>query len=180
MKPESISQLRDIHGLDPISWWPPAPGWWLTLGALIVFAWISVKLFHNLRRYPFGSWQRDAWRQCRALKASANKLSERELATDISELTRRIAIARMGREHTAGLSGEAWLQWLQTNDPHGFNWSGEGEMLLTLPYAPPGIDPSQKNQLIKLLDALMEWADYRNRVNPFVLHEALHHEAQKS
>ena len=35
MNPELVTQLRDIRGLDPVSWWPPATGWWL-LAALCI------------------------------------------------------------------------------------------------------------------------------------------------
>ena len=28
--------LRDVHeGVAP-AWWPPAPGWWLLLGAIVI------------------------------------------------------------------------------------------------------------------------------------------------
>ena len=30
--------LRDVHeGVAP-AWWPPAPGWWLLLGAIMIVA----------------------------------------------------------------------------------------------------------------------------------------------
>lgn len=32
---DPLSQLRDIHLPDPISWWPPAPGWWI-LAVIVV------------------------------------------------------------------------------------------------------------------------------------------------
>jgi len=31
-----LQELRDIRGLDPLPWWPPAPGWWLVLAAALV------------------------------------------------------------------------------------------------------------------------------------------------
>ena len=61
-----------------------------------------------------------------------------QLAGELSELLRRIAIARLGRARAAGLSGERWLAWLQEHDPAGFAWTQLGQPLLTLPYAPPG------------------------------------------
>ena len=33
---DPLSQLRDIHTPDPISWWPLAPGWWILAGLVII------------------------------------------------------------------------------------------------------------------------------------------------
>ncbi len=35
---ELINQLKDIHTPDPISWWPLAPGWWISLLLIIAIA----------------------------------------------------------------------------------------------------------------------------------------------
>jgi hypothetical protein len=44
------------------------------------------------------------------------------VATEFSELLRRIAMARHGRTACAGLHGEDWLAWLTEHDPKGFDW----------------------------------------------------------
>lgn len=40
-------ELRDIHLPDPVSWWPPAPGWYGVLLLLIIFSalawWLAKK-----------------------------------------------------------------------------------------------------------------------------------------
>lgn len=133
----------------------------LVVTALLVMMLIS--LVQNLRRYPAGSWRRDAWRKLRALRQRASTLSSRELAEQLSELLRRIAVAGHGRDRVAALSGERWLAWLQEHDPTGFDWQGRGRPLLTLPYAPPGAETVDRKQLLPLIDAAMAWTERSSR-----------------
>ena len=48
-------QLMEIHGLDPISWWPPAPGWWIGLFLILLTATALFLLIRHFIRYPPGS-----------------------------------------------------------------------------------------------------------------------------
>ncbi|MGB5726303.1 MAG: DUF4381 domain-containing protein, partial [Thiogranum sp.] len=50
MNPGSELPLRDIHLPDPLSWWPPAPGWWLLLTLLVAIALLGGYLLHRYRR----------------------------------------------------------------------------------------------------------------------------------
>lgn len=161
MNPELVSQLRDIHGLDSIPWWPLAPGWWLLAALAIAAILLLVSLVRNMLRYPAGSWRRPAWKQLRNLKQRADRLPAQQLASELSELLRRIAIARLGREHAAGLTGKRWLAWLQEHDPAGFDWSHHGQPLLTLPYAPAQASQPGGKQLLPLIDAAFVWVDRR-------------------
>lgn len=150
-------QLRDIRGLDAVSWWPPAPGWWI--GALLLLLTL-IGLFLLIRhfiRYPPGSWRWEARVALRELWQQRNRQSQKESAARLSELLRRIAIARFGREKTASISGSEWLTWLAQSDPNGFDWSGRGGILLNLPYAP---DNRQTNsdELDELILAAMRLA----------------------
>lgn len=159
MNPDMVARLRDIQGLDAVSWWPLAAGWWLLAGVAIALLLALVALVRNLRRYPAGSWRRSAWKQLRALKQQAGRMPAQQLAGELSELLRRIAIARLGRGHAAGLSGERWLTWLQEHDPVGFAWTRRGRLLLTLPYAPPDSGQDSAGQLLPLIDATFAWVD---------------------
>jgi len=141
---EVLSQLRDIHGLDPVSWWPPAPGWWLVaMGGLLLLS-LGWRYRASLRlRIPpipvlrIGDWRWDAGRKLRALRQRALTQDPRQTATELSELLRRIAMARLGREACAGLTGADWLAWLTERDPLQFDWRKQGRLLLDAPYAPP-------------------------------------------
>ncbi|CAK0777032.1 conserved hypothetical protein [Gammaproteobacteria bacterium] len=158
----SIAQLRDIRGLDPISLWPLAPGWWVIAGILtmlvvagLLAAW-WVHVWHQ-------DWRSDAHRHLRELATRVHQIGAKEVAAQLSELLRRIAMARHGRTACASLTGEAWLDWLSAQDPAGFPWSKRGRVLIDLPYAPPrdqtrsaGTDP---DSLRTLIEAALPWLE---------------------
>lgn len=149
-----IEQLRDIHGLDPISWWPPAPTMWLVALLAILLLAVMILWLRQLYLYPPGSWRGEARRALRQLRARQFHQTAKENASELSELLRRTAMARFGRKRQASLSGDEWLHWLQQADPNGFDWSSEGEILLSLPYAPPERE-LERRSLEHLIDAAL-------------------------
>ncbi|MEJ2609199.1 MAG: DUF4381 domain-containing protein [Candidatus Thiodiazotropha sp.] len=151
-----MDALRDIHGIDPASWWPLAPGWWVVIASVILLLLIAWWLIRRRRLFPLGRWQQEARRSLITLKQRIKHESAKPVASELSELLRRIAIARCGREHTASLTGEAWLDWLQSNDSTGFQWREKGRLLIELPYAPPNRS-ADKAALTQLIDAAIHW-----------------------
>ncbi len=163
MNPDLLTRMRDIHELDPVSWWPPAVGWWLSgIAALLVLTGM-VWLLRNLRAYPPGTWHRDARNQLLALKKLSRTMSPEQSLHELSELLRRIAVTRLGREQAAGLSGEQWLLWLEQNDPRHFAWRQQAQILITAPYAPPGQFQVDQQQVNTLIQAALGWARYQRR-----------------
>ncbi|MCK5876878.1 MAG: DUF4381 domain-containing protein [Candidatus Marithrix sp.] len=148
------STLRDIRGLDSISWWPLASGWWILIGLIILLA---IIIIYRLRRKQKGqSWQqmaRKEWLQLRPLNSPA-----REQLNFLSILLRRIAVQKYGRETCAGLSGEKWLVWLTKNDPQGFDWSEVGKIMVKTPYMPPDI-VIEEQKLDLIYRAIRAWID---------------------
>ena len=161
------SQLRDIHGLDSIPWWPPAAGWWIGAALLVLLALLLTLLVRHLTRYPPGSWKQEARYALRQLRRQRHTLTPKESASRLSELLRRIAIARFGRQRSARLSGREWLEWLGRQDPNGFDWPQRGGILLQLPYAPDDWTPDEQ-ALDQLTDAALQMVrgsqeDYQRR-----------------
>ncbi len=161
MTPDSLTnRLHDIHELDPVGIWPLATGWWLMLAgtALMILLFIGLRRWRpDWRRYlPRYGWSRDAARQLATLREQVGHADVKSLSARLSELLRRIAIARCGRDHCAGLHGESWLAWLADHDPDGFDWSARGRLLLDLPYAPPG-ELGDQPELHNLIDAALAW-----------------------
>lgn len=168
-----IAMLRDIHDLTSVPWWPPAPGWWLiglVMLALVIGGW---RFRERLRRLHvcvpvpgirLGSWR---WAAARALRDLARRARSGEnvkkSAGELSELLRRIAMARFGRAACAGLTGPAWLDWLTHHDPRGFSWRERAPLLIEAPYAPEGWRPSvlDKDALLTMIDAAFYWLEAR-------------------
>jgi len=150
--------LRDIHDLDAIPWWPLATGWWYVIGFVIFISIVIAASYWLMRYAPWLGWRRDAHRQLRALKKALPSEDPREVAGRLSELLRRIAMARSGRRTAAGLTGENWLHWLAERDRSNFDWEHRGGVLLQAPYMPPEMTV-ERAELAALIRAAIRWID---------------------
>lgn len=146
MDNDLLSQLHDIKGIDNVSWWPLAPGWYgLIVLCLIVFA----AFFYLLQKRKKRQSRRAVFDRLRQETDAKRKIAA------LSELLRRLAVKKHGRQTCAGLEGQNWLNWLSDNDPNGYDWTRHGEILLDLPYAPK--DKISNIDLDPLIDAAEGW-----------------------
>lgn len=126
--------LRDIHLPDSVSWWPPAPGWWMLL-ALIIAAvalglWLRRRRIHKQRSAKLLSL-----RHLHAMrKAFAEHRDCQRLTRELSALLRRASISVYHRKDTASLTGEAWLKFLDQNLGDQRFTQGPGRLLMEAPY----------------------------------------------
>jgi uncharacterized protein YfaT (DUF1175 family) len=150
-----MEQLHDIEGMDAISFWPLAIGWWVIIacGLLVLGSsiWLLIRCISYLR-----SWKRDAFKKLEHLERSLSPTTSGETVAFLSEYLRRIAIRRFPRKECAGLVGDAWLKWLKAHDPKQFDWAEKGKPLIEIPYAPsPAELPLQ--QIKELIRAVRNW-----------------------
>lgn len=148
-----LSQLRDIRGIDAVSWWPPAPGWWLLLGVMLFAAGIAVRVRRKRTAYRH-SWQAAMKAELAALRDEDANADMKAKAAALSEVMRKLAIRRFGRAQCAGREGREWLDWLAQHDPAGFGWDKQAEILIEAPYM-----PAQKVKRPANWNALIEAAE---------------------
>lgn len=150
-----MEQLHDIEGIDVISPWPLAIGWWVVIacGGLI----LASAIWWLLRRLRYlRSWQRDARRKLKALERALSPATSMQTVVFLSEYLRRIAMRRFPRKECAGLVGNAWLEWLKKHDPKQFNWTEKGKWLVDVPYAPQNTELSLQD-VQELIQATKHW-----------------------
>lgn len=150
-----LDQLHDIDGLDVISWWPLAIGWWITIALAIALG--MALLGYAAYRLAFArSWKSDTLKKLAHLQKNLSDTTARETAISLSEYLRRIALRRFPRKECASLIGETWLMWLAKHDPKQFDWKTKGTFLINLPYAPENATVPVK-QVQDLIQAAKNW-----------------------
>jgi hypothetical protein len=131
--------LRDLHLPEATGWWPLAPGWWGVIAVLaVIAAYLAWRLF---RRWRINAPRRYALREL--ARYEAEYLEHRNpvmLGSQLSELLRRGMLAYTPREEVAGLTGDAWLAWLDRDMPLPYFHTEGGRSLLSLPYRDPNSD----------------------------------------
>ena len=150
--------LRDLHLPEPVGWWPLAPGWWIllamTMGAVGYGLWRALEW--RKRNAP----RRYALRELARFEADYRKHRDPvTLGKQLSELLRRGMLAYAPRTEVAGLTGEAWLRWLDRGMPLPYFHTDGGKSLLQLPYRSPQDDFSDVD-----IDALLAAVRMRLRV----------------
>jgi hypothetical protein len=143
MNPDPLSELRDIHLPSAISWWPPAIGWWIVL--LIFILLLAAGFWWKKRREALKN-RPVIYSRIEVVDAALAELSGLEnnmkagddakaMAADLSRLLRRSAM-RLSENPSdvAGLTGEAWLLWLDKQWSKDEFSNGTGRQLIHAQY----------------------------------------------
>ncbi|MEM8730146.1 MAG: DUF4381 domain-containing protein [Pseudomonadota bacterium] len=109
----------------PVSMWPQTVGWiWLAFALLALFVGLA--------------WRIRAWHHANAYRRAALKALDAagDAPEDIAAILRRTALATFPRAEVAGITGRAWLTFLdQSYGGTGFS-QGPGQILAEAAYRP--------------------------------------------
>lgn len=135
MTAPSLDALRDIH-LPPVPVLVTAlPPWWLAAAALALLAAAVWYLRRWVRLHPL----RSALQELAVLAAAhARDADTTRLARGLSKLLRRYAMARFSHASIEGVTGSAWLAFLDTHGGNGAFAEGVGAALDARPYQASG------------------------------------------
>jgi hypothetical protein len=143
--------LRDIHLPHAPSWWPPAPGWWIVAAILLAIV-ACAAWWRGRQRRLSRSAMTAARHELARLRSGGEPLSK---VRDASSLMRRLAISVFPRRDAAGLTGEAWLHFLDAPMENAPFSRGPGRILINAPYR----RSVSEDEVRPLLDLCAGWID---------------------
>jgi hypothetical protein len=154
--PTSLENLYDIIIPSPVPWWPPAPGWYVVGGVVLVLAvWAS---WLGWRRWQATAYRRAALTELQQLKGRAADSAQRVPALQaLPTLVKRTALAAFPRQAVASLSSTAWLEFLDHTGHTDAFTHGRGQLLPALSYNPHAASRLDAQEMEELFSIVSGW-----------------------
>ena len=115
---ELLAQLADIHLPAEISYWPPAPGWWIL--ALIVLVLMVLAIRRYIRHRNLHQICQHALAELnRCYNSYVNEASgggdDKKLryVNEFNSVIRRVALYHFPQSNVASLGGHAWVDFIR-------------------------------------------------------------------
>lgn len=113
-----LAQLADIHLPEPVSFWPPAIGWWILAALALVLLIILFRKFASYRRqqkvcqYAVAELERcyDSYSNAEPAEINQSKL---DYANRFNTIVRRVALVHYPQANVACLDGPAWVDFIR-------------------------------------------------------------------
>ncbi len=115
---ELLAQLADIHLPEPVSLWPPAPGWWILALLLLVGIVLVVRRILQARtRRKICEFALAELDQCYQQLSSNNETdpdqAKLRYVNQVNSVLRRVALVHFPQSGVASLGGKAWVDFIQ-------------------------------------------------------------------
>ena len=115
---ELLAQLADIHLPVAISYWPPAPGWWLLAASLLaLFVYASNKIARWVRQRRICEQALAELERCYGALARTEELDPDRLklrfVNEFNSVMRRVALYHFPQANVASLAGVAWVDFIR-------------------------------------------------------------------
>ncbi|GAA4652436.1 DUF4381 domain-containing protein [Kistimonas scapharcae] len=152
---QALEALRPNHLPDPVTWWPPAPGWWLA--ALIVLAGVGISAFLLYRHYARNRYRRAALQESQNIAAALeNGEDSHAFVSDLNRLLKRVALSAWPRDTVAALHGNAWLDFLDKTSRSNDFTTGPGQVFGDERFA-PGVHTLNQTEIDQLQRLVERW-----------------------
>lgn len=157
MQEKVIPKVEGVIPPDPVSFWPPQPGWYVVIAILLVLIfWFSYKL---VKKYKYSAYRRSAIDQ---LKQYALLNPAEPEFINLNRLLKAVAIKTYGRSEVASLSGEHWSEFLNKKVKGDLFTDEQLNFLTYSSFNPKSFEPMEQQFWTSLLSNCQKWVkDHR-------------------
>ena len=124
-----ISGLESLISPEPVGGWPPAPGWFVVAGLVVLFLIAGIVLFIRIRR--LNSYRRLALASLASLREQGEQMLVPARIHRLNYILKQTALQTYPRSRVASLAGSEWIMFLKESCP-AFNLSVEQKSLLSM------------------------------------------------
>lgn len=115
---ELLAQLADIHLPEPVSYWPPAIGWWILAAIALVLLALVIRELARVRRqqkicqYAVAELQRcyDGFSHADPACIDQSRL---DYVNQFNNVVRRVALVHFPQANVASLDGASWVDFIR-------------------------------------------------------------------
>ncbi len=131
---DPLAQLADIHLPGEVPFWPPAPGWWMLAG-VVLLSFVLIGRYYYLqgqtrRRMNSALYELDqvyrTWQEKFQVETARNQAGL-DLLYGFNAILKRVALVYYPQTDVAKLTGTAWLRFLDSADHSADHKADQGK-----------------------------------------------------
>lgn len=116
---ELLAQLADIHLPEPVSFWPPAPGWWVLAVIVLIAAVVFVRWWNQRHArqqvYLHAVAELDRCMTRYAEQDGDSDQRKLDYVNGVNSVLRRVALVHFPSANVASLGGAEWVEFIREN-----------------------------------------------------------------
>ncbi len=163
---DPLAQLKDIQLPEPVSCWPPAPGWWIL--AIIFMGLIAFSIWKFLQYKHQQQYRKTAAHLLAQAKTLFSKNNDvKAYLQTLAEILRRTALTAYSEQSIESLQGDAWLQFLDTKiqkklaGKENLSFTkGPAKKITSLPYQDLTKKHIETNEIMAIHDTILFWVNH--------------------
>ncbi|MDA1370085.1 MAG: DUF4381 domain-containing protein [Proteobacteria bacterium] len=115
---ELLEQLADIHLPQAVSYWPPAPGWWILALLLLITSYFLVKRYlsyitqQRICQHALAELNR-CYREFAAAEGVSRDEANLRYVNAFNSVLRRVALVHFPLANVASLDGREWVDFIR-------------------------------------------------------------------
>ena len=156
-----ITGLEPIIAPDRVPYWPPAPGWYVVAGVmLLIFLFYIYLIIKRRKRNRYRIQALNILKEIR--KTERKEPGPKEINT-LNQLLKITALAAFSRERVASLSGNEWLEFLEFTCPGTTFTTTPGKLLAQVGLLAPGSVEIPQEDWMELISLCESWIVHHRR-----------------